>query len=257
MTTHTKHEHGMFSWTDLSTNDVAAAKKFYSALFAWKANDMPMGEGAVYSMQQIGDKDVAAISTLSDDMKKMGVPPCWMAYFTVDDVDAATKKVAGAGGKVIKEAFDVMDVGRMSVVQDPTGATANLWQAKKHIGAGLTSEPGAITWAELTTNNVDRAGKFWATVLGWTADAQQMPGGMVYTVFKSGGKQAAGMMAMKDVPPNWCVYFSVKNTDTIVKQVGELGGKVIVPATDIPNVGRFAVFMDPQGAAFAVLQPAS
>jgi hypothetical protein len=247
----------MFSWTDLSTTDVDAAKKFYGALFGWKADDMPMGPGQIYSMQNLGDHTACAISTLGDDMKKMGVPPCWMAYITVDDVDATTKKVAGAGGKVIKEAFDVMDVGRMSVIQDPTGGTLNLWQAKKHIGAGVTGEPGAITWTELMTNNVDRAGKFYATVLGWTPEAVQMGPGMTYTVFKAGGKQAAGMMAMKDVPPSWLVYFSVKNTDAIVKKVGELGGKVMAAAQDIPNVGRFAVFTDPQGAAFAVLQPAS
>jgi uncharacterized protein len=256
MTTHTKHDHGTFSWTDLSTTDVGAAKKFYSGLFGWTAEDMPMGEGSIYSMQSLGDKHTCAISTLSADMKKMGVPPCWMAYFTVDDVDAATKKVEGAGGKVIKDAFDVMDVGRMSVIQDPTGATLNLWQAKKHIGAGITSEPGAISWAELMTNNVDRAAKFYSTVLGWSAESVQMPK-LTYTVFKSGATQAAGMMNMADAPPNWLVYFSVASTDAIVKKVGELGGKVMVPAQDIPNVGRFAVFTDPQGAAFAVLQAAS
>lgn len=258
MTTHTTHEHGMFSWTDLSTTNVESAKKFYTTLFGWTVTDMP-APGMTYSMANLGEHTAAAITTLGDDQKKMGAPPAWNAYFTVTDVDAATKKAASAGGKVFKEPFDVMDAGRMSVVQDPTGAVFCLWQGKKHIGAGVTGEPGAITWTELMTNNVDAAGKFYSTVFGWTAEAMQMGPGMTYTVFKAGGKNAAGMMPlsadMKNVPPNWLCYFSVANCDATVKKAGELGGKTIVPPHDIPNVGRYAVLMDGQGAAFGILQP--
>ena len=259
MTTHTKHEHGTFSWTDLSTTNVDAAKKFYTALFGWKVTDMPAGPGMTYSMAALGERAAAAITTQNDDQKKMGAPPSWNAYFSVTDVDATTKKAATAGGKVLKEAFDVMDVGRMSVVQDPSGAVFCLWQAKKHFGAEVTSEPGAITWVELMTNNVDACGKFYATVLGWTPEAMQMGPGMTYTMFKTGGKGAAGMMALAPdmkVPPSWLCYFSVADTDATVKKAGELGGKTIVPAKDIPKMGRYAVLTDAQGAAFGVFQQA-
>jgi len=259
MTTHTKHDHGTFSWTDLGTTDVDGAKKFYGALFGWKMEDQPSGPGMTYTMCSVGGKSACAMYTQDAEQKKMGMPPMWMVYFTVTDVDAATKKVSAAGGKVHKEPFDVMDVGRMSVIADPTGAVSCLWQAKKHIGAEIIQEPGAISWAELATNNVDAAGKFYTSVIGWKSDHMQM-GPMTYTVFKRGDAQAAGMMAqspeMKGMPSAWTVYFSVANCDATVKKANELGGKTIAPAMDIPNVGRFAWISDPQGAVFGILQAA-
>jgi len=259
MTIHTKHEHGMFSWTDLSTSDPAAAKKFYGALFGWASEDMPAGPGMVYTMCKLNGSDAAAITQQRDDEKSGGVPPHWNAYITVDNVDERTKKAQSAGGKVLMQPFDVMDVGRMSVVADPTGAALCLWQAKKHIGAQITGDPGSICWAELMTTNVDTAGKFYTSVFGWKAEPQSQVPGMNYTVFKLGDAPVTGMMPnpkdMQKVPPFWLCYFATANCDATAKKAKELGGKLIVEPTDIPQVGRFAVIADPQGAGFGILQP--
>ena len=107
-------------------------------------------------MNKVQGQYASALYQMGDAMK--GIPPHWDAYITVDDVDAVTKKAASNGGTIVKEPFDVMDVGRMSVIKDPTGAMFCLWTAKKHIGAGILQEPGSITFNELYTNDVDRAG---------------------------------------------------------------------------------------------------
>jgi predicted enzyme related to lactoylglutathione lyase len=257
MTTFSEHKQGTFSWIELATTDAAAAKKFYGELFGWKFDDMPMGPDEVYTMANLGEgKTVGALYKMNAQMA--GIPPHWSSYVTVDDVDARTKKVTSAGGKVVKEPFDVMDVGRMSVIQDPSGATLCLWQAKKHIGATVKDEPGSLCWNEVYTNNVDRAGKFYRDVLGWKLEPHDMGAMGVYTLFKADGvaNSVGGMMGitkdMQGMPPNWCAYLATNDVDASAKKVTALGGKVMVPPTDIPNIGRFAIVADPQGAAFAL-----
>lgn len=260
MTIHTKHDPGMFSWADLGTTDVAAAKKFYAALFGWTFTDTPMGDGAVYSMAKRGEHDAAAITTQNEMQKSFGAPPHWTCYFTVTDADATAAKAQRAGAKIIAPPFDVMDAGRMALIDDPTGAGVAAWQPKKHIGAGVTSEPGAITWAELLTRDLEAALKTWSATFGWETDSMPMPNGVTYTVFKAGNVPSCGMMPMPsqvpaNVPSHWLPYFQVADCDATLKKTTDLGGKIIVPAMEAPTVGRFATLMDPQGAVFAVLQP--
>lgn len=255
----TKHDAGMVAWADLGTSDPAAAVKFYGALFGWTCvEQMPAGQGT-YRMCKLGDHDAAAITQLSGDEKAQGVPPHWNTYVAVADADKATGRVAAAGGKVLMPAFDVMDAGRMSVVQDPCGAVLCLWQAKKHVGAQVTGEPGTLCWSELMTADTSACAKFYGALFGWKGEPMAMPGPHPYTIFKVGEKSAAGMMPlgadMKGVPPHWMVYFMVADCDAIAKKVAELGGKVYVPPQSVPKVGRFAVLADGQGASFGVLQP--
>lgn len=261
MATYTEHKHGTFSWMELASKDAAAAKKFYGGLFGWTFDDMPAGPDMIYSMCKIGDKTVGALYQMGADMAK-AMPPHWASYVSVTDVDATTKKVEGAGGKVMKEPFDVMDVGRMSVIQDPSGGTMCLWQAKKHIGAQLKGDAGTLCWNELMSSNIDRAGKFYSDVLGWKLDPKDMgPMGM-YTLFKLDGADngVGGMMAipkdMASMPSNWVTYIASDDVDASAKKVTELGGSVVVPPQDIPNIGRFAIVSDPGGATFALYKNA-
>lgn len=255
----TKHEAGTFSWADLATNDAEGAKKFYGGLFGWTFDDMPSGPGMTYSMCKAGGEMAAALYKMGPEMAAMNLPPHWLSYVTVDDVDATTKKVTANGGKVMKEAFDVMDVGRMSVATDPSGGAIAFWQPKKHIGATVKREPGSLCWNELLTTNVDQAGKFYTQTLGWKTEGMDMGPMGTYTLFSLDGTkdtQLGGMMAhpMKGAPSAWLAYFATTDVDASVKKANELGGKTITPAMDIPNVGRFAILQDPQGAVFAVFK---
>ena len=258
MPTFSKHMHGTFSWAELATTDATAAKKFYASLLGWACEDMRSGPDMIYTMCKVGAEYASALYQMGDAMK--GMPPHWASYITVDDVDAVAKKVVEQGGKVLKEPFEVLDVGRMAVVADPAGATFCLWTAQKHIGAGVLHDPGAMTWNELFTSDIDRAGKFYASVIGWTTQAIDMGNMGVYTLFDRPGEKgnAGGMMPLMQpgVSSHWLVYFAVSDCDKSAQQVRELGGKVLSPPMDIPNIGRFAVVQDPQGATFALYKGA-
>jgi predicted enzyme related to lactoylglutathione lyase len=255
----TEYTPGTFCWHDAATTDVAAAKGFYGELLGWSYFDMPMGDGHSYSMAQLRGKDVAALSSQQPDQRAQGIPPYWSAYISVTNVDETAAKVEGLGGKLLMPPFDVFDAGRMTFVQDPTGAMVGLWQPRKHIGATLTQEPGTAAWDELMTTDTAKAAAFYKGLLGWTTKSSQIPG-IDYTEFFVGDRAVGGMMKitpeMGPMPPNWLVYFTVEDVDASVERLQRLGGKVLMPAMDIPNVGRIATAQDPQGAAFALYRGA-
>lgn len=260
----TEHTPGTFSWVDAGLRDVAAGKAFYSEVLGFSFEDMPMGEGQMYSMATVRGKHVGAIYPQQKQMQEQGVPPHWLSYITVKSADETAAKVEGLGGKLISPPFDVMEAGRMAVLSDPTGAVFAIWQPKKTIGAQLLNEPGAPCWNELLTRDTDKAGAFYKGLFGWEPNAKDM-GNMIYTVFGLGDRQTGGMMKitpeMGPMPSVWVVYFGTDNTDAAVERATRGGGKVLAPPMDVPNVGRFSMLQDPQGAAFAVIkfaeQPAS
>jgi predicted enzyme related to lactoylglutathione lyase len=247
---------GTFCWVELGTTDGEAAKKFYTELFGWGFEDIPLGPDKVYTILKLNGKDVGAVMPLQ------GIPPNWLSYVSVTSADESAAKAKSLGANLMKEPFDVMDVGRMAVIQDPTGAVFAIWQAKKHKGAGIVNVPGALVWNELTTTDTARAGDFYSGLFGWGIDAKTF-GSTDYTIFQNGDRGAGGMFKltpdMADVPPFWLVYFAVDDCDAKVKKATELGATTIKPADDIPGVGRFAILQDPQGAAFAIIktEPAS
>ena len=260
MAEYTSHAAGTFCWPELSTTDQKAAVNFYRTLFGWDVNDSPIGPDEVYSTFQLRGKAVGAAYNQQAEERKHNVPPHWNSYVAVASADEAVKKAESLGGKVLAPAFDVMEHGRMAILQDPAGATFQVWQGKKHIGAEIMREPGALTWTELHTTDTDAAKKFYTSLFGWkekTSDAA----GMTYTEFSVGDTVGAGMMAMNDqmksshVPPHWMVYFQTTDVDATAAKAKSLGANLLVPPMDIPNVGRFSVIADPQGAAFAIYKP--
>ena len=258
MPEHTRHEEGMFSYSDLATTDVEAATRFYVDLFGWHVEEAPLPEGGVYVMFTKEGKSVAAAAEQQPDQRAQGVPPMWNTYFTVTDVDQRTKQAEASGGTILAPPFDVMDVGRMSVIADPNGAVFCLWEARTHIGASLMNEPNTLGWTELMAPDVDKARAFYTEVLPWTPQDMDMGDAGTYTIFNVGDKAACGMYQS---PPGmesmtyWMVYFEVADCDATVERVRSLGGQVHMDPTSAEGVGRFAALGDPQGAMFGVIQP--
>lgn len=254
----TSYQPGTFCWIDLATTDADASKKFYGELFDWDAKDEPAGPNMVYSRLTQRGKSVGALYAMGKEMREMKIPPMWMSYISVADADEVAAKAKDLGGTMNSDPFDVMDVGRMGVIKDPTGAYFSIWQPKKHHGAELCNEPVSLCWNELLTHDVDKAGAFYTKLFGYTANTQDM-GGFQYTSFMNGERPAAGMMAItpdmgEGILSHWVAYLAVEDCDATVKKAQALGGKVLVPAKDIPEVGRFAFLADPQGAVFAVIR---
>jgi predicted enzyme related to lactoylglutathione lyase len=185
-----------------------------------------------------------------------GHPAFWAVYLTVDDVDAVVSKVADAGGRVDAEPFDVMDLGRMASIADPTGARVNLWQAGATIGTIRANEPGTPIWHELVTADVATATRFYGDVLRVSWEEMPMEGGPAYTCLVVDGRQVGGALPppMEGIPAYWSVYFNVVSVDDTVARATGLGGSVVAPAFDVPDVGRMAVLADPQGGIFNLMQ---
>ncbi len=116
--------------------------------------------------------------------------------------------------------------------------------------------PGAFSWSELMTSDPASAQEFYGGLFGWRFEPMQMPDG-VYSVIKVGDAAVGGVMntppGSGGMPPMWGCYVTVADADATAKRCVELGGKVIVEPTDIPNVGRFAVILDRQGAALNII----
>ena len=125
--------HGTFIWNELLTTDTDKAKAFYREIAGWTFEDVDMANprepakagGDSYTIWKAGD-------TMAGGMMKMqgpqweGIPPHWLSYIQVDDVDAAAAKVEPAGGTVKMPPFDIPSIGRIAMVADPTGAAVCL-----------------------------------------------------------------------------------------------------------------------------------
>ena len=245
---------GVFSWVDLATTDTDGAKAFYGGLFGWTTNDVPTDSGVVYSMCQLYGHDVAGLGPMDPEMQAQGAPPFWTSYVKHVDVDGVAARAAEAGGTVMFPPFDVMDSGRMTIIQDPTGAMLGVWQPKEHIGAKLVNTPNALTWNELQTHDLEAAKEFYNAVFGWSYDV----GDQGYVSVKAGDRVQAGMMKIQeewgDTPPNWSAYFLVDDIASRAEKVKELGGNLLVPPTPAGQMGDFSVIQDPQGAIFNIIQ---
>src|ERR1700751_3806612 len=113
--------HGTFYWNELMTRDVEGAKKFYADTLGWSFDAMPMPGGGTYWLPKKGDEPIGGIFDFHRAHFK-GVTEGWMPYIAVDDVDARVKKAVAAGAKIMKPAFDVPNVGRIVILQEPGGA---------------------------------------------------------------------------------------------------------------------------------------
>jgi len=248
---------GEFCWVELATTDLEAATSYYTTLFGWTVEDRPAEDGATYRTCRVDGKKVLGLFEV-DEVERASAPPHWNSYVAVDDVDASAKAAESLGGTVMWSPFDVPDQGRMAVLLDPSGARLGLWQARASFGAELTNDPGSLTWVELQTKDARAAASFYGKLFGWASEMQDM-GGALYVSFKSGDGYTGGCLEMpadENSPPNWLVYLETEDVDALISKSDEMGGHVVVTPQDVPEVGRYAVLQDPQGANFGVLKSA-
>lgn len=248
MAERTHYEPGTFCWTDLATTDTAGAKSFYSGLFGWEAEDLPVGDGVFYSIMRRDGKSVAAIGPQPQQQTDAGVPPVWQSYVMVESADDASARAVELGATAHMQPFDVLDSGRMGVIQDPQGAWLLLWEPRRHIGAALVNAPGALCWNELATPDLDASKAFYSDLFGWTIEPFEGP--MPYLIVKNGDRGNGGMRnPQPGEPPNWSVYFATEQIDAGLARAEELGGARLGDPADI-GIAKIAPVRDPQGAVF-------
>lgn len=254
-----RHVPGSFSWFELATTDCLGAKAFYADLFGWTADEQPLGPSGTYTMFRLGGRDAAGAYALNDEMLARGVPPHWELYILVDSADEAAARVADLGGSVIASPFDVMDIGRMAVFHDPTGAVFAVWEARRHGGTGVAGEPGTMTWGELQTRDRAAAVAFYQELFGWRMAAgknMQEAGDEDYVHIMNGDEMIGGMPPASHLdpgsPPSWLLYFETTDCAAAADAAAGMGGRVLSGPMRIGNEGTIAVVADPQGAVFAL-----
>jgi predicted enzyme related to lactoylglutathione lyase len=255
---------GVPCWVDTLQPDPQAAMRFYGELMTWTFEGPGPGD---YFVARLRGRDVAGVGR----QPMSGVPSMWNTYVAVESAEETAKKVKDAGGKILREPFDVLPAGRVAVFADPAGAPACAWEARDRKGAQLVSEIGAWAMSTLSTPDPDAAKKFYSAVFGWTAEPLKMngtemtlwrrPGYVGGTAEQPVPRDVVGLMMPKkpggpgaDGPPNWIVSFWIADADAAADQTKKLGGRVLVPPFDIPRF-RQTILADPAGAVFTVSQP--
>ncbi|WEX77025.1 VOC family protein [Sinorhizobium numidicum] len=249
--------HGNFVWYELMTTDTKAAEAFYTNVVGWSARDASM-PGIEYTLFYAGDRQVAGLMTMPDGALDMKVPPAWLGYVAVDDVDAAAAKIAAEGGNVHRAPDDIPGVGRFAIVTDPHGAAFALFKGTGEAPPLDQMAPGNTGWHELMAGDLDTAFEFYSKLFGWTKDQAMDMGEMgVYQIFASGGKQIGGMMTKpKDIPaPYWLYYFNVEALDAAIERTKSGGGQIVLEPMEVPGGAWIVQCTDPQGALFALVAP--
>ncbi len=286
---------GVPCWVDASEPDPEAAVDFYGALFGWQFEDAtPPGSKSNYVIArgearsssifdtsgEVRSGDVAAIRSIVEGAPQTAM---WNTYFWVESADQAAAKVLDARGAIKVAPFDFMEACRMAVFSDPEGAVFGVWEARKHRGARLVNDPGAVVFNGLNTRDVEGATSFYGSVFGWQtssigggAQGWTLPGygdwlerehhpqlrkQLAEAGAPEGFEDVVGSIIpigddQPDTPPHWSVTFATDDADATAARAGELGGTVLVPPFDAPwstatYTIRMTVIADPQGATFS------
>ena len=236
-----------FVWHELTTVDPQAAKAFYPKLFGWTFRDQDMGAAGTYTLWTAGERGVGGMMAMD---KSHGFPSRWYGYVTVPDVDAASRRAAALGANVMVPPTDIPEVGRFAMFADPQGA----WIAvMKPLGPDMPEEAhlrGEFCWDELQAVDPKAAGAFYGELVGWKIQSEDRAG--AYHLLRWGEKDRGGMVKTRDGAVRWLGYVKVDDVDAVARTAVTLGGKVVVPPTDLPGLGRTATILDPVGAELAL-----
>jgi hypothetical protein len=239
-------------WIDLGVHDIAKAGAFYAGLFGWDVQEGPPEAGG-YAMCLKEGRPVAGIGPAQGSSQ---TPPTWVTYIASNVVDETVNKVKAAGGQILVDPMDVMDMGRMAVASDPAGAIFGIWQSHAHTGIGLANEPGALCWTENLSRDFEAGKDFYRAVFGYEY-GDMSDDGFKYATLKLNGREVGGIGEFDSASPagapgQWSVYFGVEDTDATTAALTAAGGSVARPPSDTPY-GRIAVVTDDQGAAFSLI----
>ncbi|MQS15433.1 VOC family protein [Streptomyces kaniharaensis] len=233
-----RYHEGVPCWVALAVPDVDRAERFYGALLGWEF----VATGPAEAIATLHGAQVAVIGPPS-------TPAAWITYLATPDVGHTATAVRAAGGRLLREPYEVPDQGRAALAADPLGAVFGLWQGGPVPGAGLVNEPGTFTWNEHLSPSPDSVRTFYRQVFGYTYD-QPRDG---YTVFRSDGLPAGGIgPADAHGPGAWLTSFATADADRATTHLRTLGGTVLTGPEPTP-FGRAALVRDDSGAVFSLI----
>lgn len=248
---------GRIVWHDLMTTDPKASLAFFTELVGWRTKEADMGPMGTYTMFSAGDRDVGGLMPLETSH---GVPSHFIAYIHVDNLDQALETAKRLGGTVAVPPTPIPDVGTFAVLVDPLGGVTSpmTMTAVPPEDAELPRQ-GMFCWEELMSTDPEASAKFYQEVYGYTLESMDMGPIGTYRMLKRGDLAVAGIMKTPPEAPQgtyWMSYIAADDVDSTTGRVEKLGGRVLVPPTDIPEIGRFSAVQDPAGTAVALFKGA-
>jgi uncharacterized protein len=249
------NSHGRFTWYELITTDMEAAKAFYTKVMGWGVLDASI-PGRAYTLFTIGRVPVSGMMDLPGEARKMGGKPSWIGYVGVDNVDSAADQIKRLGGVVHVPPTDVSNISRFSIFADPQTARLALFKWRKP-GQDQPAELdalGRVGWHELLADDWEQALAFYEELFGWQkADADIGEMG-TYQLFSAGGQTIGGMLTKPPMIPSpfWLYYFNIGDIDAAVQRVKTGGGQILDGPLELPGGSWIVQCTDPQGAIFAL-----
>lgn len=247
-----------FGWVEMGAENLNKAKQFYETIFGWTGEIANINSPMPYAVMKTQGKVTAGIYQLTEEMKMKNIPPHWLTYIYVNNVNNTLELAVKSGGKIMQPAFDVERVGRIAVVSDPSGAVFAIWEADEN-AMEMASGKFAPCWYELGAKDIKICEKFYADVFGWNARKDNSMG-MEYVIFSVNETMIGGMYQipeeMKEFPSIWCIYFEVADFDKTSEFAVSKGAKIMGLVMEYEKIGKFAYLQDPQGAVFAIIKSA-
>jgi len=248
---------GQFIWHDLITTDAAEARNFYSRVVGWTPKASTVDS---YTLLMAGRKQAAGIMSLPDD-DSSATQPHWLVYIGTPDVDHTVSSAISLGGRVLKEASNIMDVGRYAVLSDPQGAAFAVFAPHPNYEGSLSPSEGegGFPWHELATTNVPAALKFYSQLFGWTrGPAHDMGETGIYQIFANHEIDVGGIYKSAAFSPcSWLSYVRVSDAAHAASAVKDAGGRILNGPLEASGGSTLLQILDPRGCAFALIETAS
>ena len=250
---------GEFCWVELATSDRAAALAFYAGLFGWSTVEQQMGPAGrrfTYSILSLGDRYVGSMYELLAEQRERGVAPHWLPFVAVESVDRIVRRAEELGAACLVDPVELLQAGRVAILEDPTGASFAVWEARHLLGFQVRDEPGSPCSFELATADGKGAVEFYGALFGW-ANKGPAKSARETVVLAKGDLPVAGVTALpagRDLAPCWTTHFAVTDRDASCRKIESAGGKVASAPAQAPGDPRSAAVADPHGASFSIVE---
>lgn len=246
-------------WYELLTSDPDAATAFYGTVLGWKTTDSGQKDRD-YRIFSKDETPIAGLMALPAGAAEAGMPPGWLGYVGVDNVDDRVAAALASGGSEFMPAVDISGVGRIALVGDPQGAALYLMSRADASPSSsyAPGQPGHGGWHELHTSNWQEAWAFYSSQLDWQKAEEMDMGPMgTYLLFDDGSNVRMGGMFNNPMAPRayWLYYFNVEDIDKADELVKAHGGTTLQGPMQVPTGDWIIQAFDPQGALFALVGP--
>ncbi len=246
---------GKVVWSDLITDDVVAARRFYGGLLGWDFEESTLPTGREYVIARSGSAIVAGLVSVAQRPDEVEISR-WLPYISVADVDTAVATATAGGATVAVGARDVA-LGRVAAIIDPEGAVFGLARSRIGDPDDATAAPaaGRRVWTELLSNDPAAAAAFYDSVASYDVRTIPRRGGE-YTLLSSGGVDRAGILGnpTDGWSPVWLTSFGVPDVAAATARAESLGGRLLLAPSPEVRDGTMAIVADPSGAIVVLQQ---